>query len=226
MTLKLYLDFLSQPSRALYIFFKINKVPFELFQVALQKGEHFSEEFKTNLNRFQKVPFIHDADFRLTESVAIIRYVSKVHNIDNNWYPKETKAQARVDEYLEWQHNNTRAFCALYFQRKWLFPRLTGRKTTPETMQKYEDNMNTCLDQIQNIWLADTPYLCGDRISVADIFAACEIEQPRIAGFDPTEGRPVLSAWINRVRSEASPFYEEAHVLLNKLVQKGGNAKL
>lgn len=36
----------------------------------------------------------------------------------DHWYPKDSQKQARVDEYLEWQHNNTRAHCTEYFRRK------------------------------------------------------------------------------------------------------------
>lgn len=51
-------------------------------------------------------------------SVAILRYLCREHSVDDHWYPKDSKAQARVDEYLEWQHLNTRLFCAMYFQHK------------------------------------------------------------------------------------------------------------
>lgn len=39
-----------------------------------------------------------------------------------HWYPKELRARALNDEYLEWQHNNTRMACAMYFQFKKLIP--------------------------------------------------------------------------------------------------------
>ncbi|RZC33372.1 glutathione S-transferase theta-1 [Asbolus verrucosus] len=218
--MKLYFDFFSQPSRALYIFLKINKIPFEPCPVALQKGEHLTKEFKEKLTRFGKVPFIHDGDFKLAESVAIVRYAARKHDLDSKWYPKELRQQARVDEYLEWQHNNTRTFCALYFQKKWLVPMLTGEQPSPDRLKNLEKNLVQGLNEIENVWLANSPYLAGDQISVADIFGACEIEQPRIAGFDAAEGRPVLSAWLEKVRKETGPVYEEAHVSLNKLVQK------
>ncbi|RZC33642.1 GST C domain containing protein, partial [Asbolus verrucosus] len=140
------------------------------------------------------------------------------------WYPKDQKRQARVDEYLEWQHNNTRAFCALYFQKKVCI--IFRSETNPDSLEKFKDNMVACLNNIENIWLADTPYLSGDQISAADIFAACEIEQTRIAGFDPTEGRPILGAWLEKVRNETSPFYEEAHTVLNKLAQQAKEPKI
>lgn len=37
--IKFYYDLLSQPSRALYIFFKLAKIPVDLCPVALRKGE-------------------------------------------------------------------------------------------------------------------------------------------------------------------------------------------
>ena len=32
-----------------------------------------------------------------------------VVQVADHWYPKESQAQARVDEYLEWQHLGTRS---------------------------------------------------------------------------------------------------------------------
>lgn len=79
---------------------------------------------------------------------------------------------------------------------------------------------------MQELWLSQGhPYIAGDQISVADVFAACELEQPRLAGYDPTETRPVLKKWLDSVRNECAPFYEEAHVVLNKMVARS-KAKL
>ena len=52
--------------------------------------------------------------------MAIIRYLSKQYRekIADHWYPSDAKSQAKVDEYLEWQHTNTRISCAMYFQTK------------------------------------------------------------------------------------------------------------
>ena len=79
-----------------------------------------SSEYKKEVSKFGKVPVLHHGDFRLTESVAILRYLSRETsgNELDKWYPKDSKVQARVDEYLEWQHLETRAKCAVYFQKK------------------------------------------------------------------------------------------------------------
>ena len=39
--------------------------------------------------------------------------------------------------------------------------------------------MTAALDNVEKCWLGDgRPYLTGNKICVADILAACEIEQP------------------------------------------------
>lgn len=219
MTLKFYFDFLSQPSRALYILFKMTKLPYESIPVALRNGAHLTDEFKNDVNRFQKVPCIIDNGFKLSESVAILRYLkSTTTSIPDSLYPSDVKGQAQVDEYLEWQHNNTRLTCAMYFQLMWLLPKMFGKEQNPKQIAEMKKRMETCLDQIENIWLADNKFLAGNTLTAADIFAACEIEQPRIAGYDATVGRPKLAAWMACVKKETNPYYDEAHKIVEKAI--------
>lgn len=126
-TFKFYYDLLSPPSRALLIFFNVTKVQFEGVKVALRKGEHLTEEFAKNVNRFKKVPAIIDNDFRLSESCAILNYLRGENLIpDTSLLPKDNKTFARMDEYLQWTHNNIRISAYLWFRTQWIQPFLTG----------------------------------------------------------------------------------------------------
>lgn len=80
--------------------------------------------------------------------------------------------------------------------------------------------MEESLNHLENVWLSSSKYIVGDNLTIADLFAACEIEQVRLASYNPFEGRPKLSAWYDRVKQETNPFYDEAHVFLNKIVAK------
>lgn len=39
-----------------------------------------------------------------------------------------------------------------------------------------EKKLILTLDNVENIWLKDKQFLCGDEISVSDIIAICEID--------------------------------------------------
>lgn len=226
--LKYYFDLLSQPSRALYIFLKITNVPVEFVKIDLGKAEHLTEKFK-DINRFQKVPCIVDSDgFKLSESVAIFRYLTSTHKIPENWYPRDIKARALVDEYLEYQHNAVRMPCAMYFQSKWLIPKLSGEPPNESRVKAFKKLMEQSLDTLENVWLesADKKFLASDEISFADILAACEVEQPKMAWYDPFDGRPKLKSWYERVKAATNPFYDEAHVIVQKVMAKNNQAKL
>uniref|UniRef100_A0A2S2QYU0 glutathione transferase n=1 Tax=Sipha flava TaxID=143950 RepID=A0A2S2QYU0_9HEMI len=217
--LKLYYDFLSQPSRTLYLFMKKTEIPFEPIKINLRKSEHLNKEIES-LNIFKKVPFIDDKGFVIMESVAILRYLCRTYNVADHWYPKDYQKQARIDEYLEWQHNNTRAHCTEYFRNKALQPLKTGQPANEQRVELLENKMIENLNLLENIWLKDKPFLCGEEISISDLVGACELEQPKIAGFDPFVNRPNLIKWIARVKTIFSPFYEEAHKVIEQTAEE------
>ena len=41
--------------------------------------------------------------------------------------------------------------------------------------------------------------------------------------YDPCEGRPNMKAWMERVKNETNPYYDEAHSILNKMVAYKAN---
>lgn len=220
---------MSQPSRALHIFLRINNIPADFVNVDLQNAEHLTDEYKA-VNKFQKVPCIVEDGWHLSESVAIFRYLMETNpSIPAHWYPKDPRARARVDEYLEWQHNNTRLGCAIFFQiTKNIGP---FAMQTPDgdkpALPIFELLTEMTLEHFENSWLADgnKKFLASDEISFADILATCEIEQTRAAGYDLFKDRPKLKAWYERVKKASNPFYDDAHVVVNKMVKRN-QAKL
>lgn len=56
---------------------------------------------------------------------------------------------------------------------------MRGTPPKPQKVAELESHMSNCIDIIETVWLKDKPFLTGDTISVADIFCACELEQPR-----------------------------------------------
>lgn len=65
-------------------------------------------------------------------SVAIIQYLCNRYDLPEHWYPrKDIKAQAKVNEYLNWQHANTRMNCAMVFRHLVSRPGIVKYVKTP-----------------------------------------------------------------------------------------------
>jgi len=225
-SLKFYFDLMSQPARALYMFLKLNQIPHKPCRIRIERGEHLTDEYEQNINRFKKIPCIVDNDFKLAESIAIYRYLASEYEVADNWYPKDTKKRARVDEYLEWQHLNTRLGCSLYFLTTWLLPNLMGQSVDTKRVAEAKKQMESALDLITNVWLKEKPFIVGNEITVADLVAATEIEQLVVTDYNPFEGRPTLKTWIELVKSKTSPHYEDAHKMIYKVASRQKQSKL
>lgn len=226
--MKLYFDLLSQPSRALYIFLKLNKIPFEPKVIKLGRGQHLTNRFK-DINRFQKVPSIVDNELKLSESVAIFRYiVGKNPEIADHWYPKDLAERAKVDEYLEWQHMNTRAGCAGFFIKAYMEPLFKWKPPTQQKIDASKKFMEKTLDLLENVWLQDSSkaFLATKEISFADILASCELEQPKLVDYDPFKGRPNLTKWHEMVKEQTNPIYDEAHATAYGLIGSNDKSRL
>ena len=49
-----------------------------------------------------------------------------------------------------------------------------------KVLSHYQNGMENCLHQIESIWLknGEKKFIAGDEITIADIMACCELEQP------------------------------------------------
>jgi glutathione S-transferase len=214
--LKLYYDLMSQPSRAVYMFLKLTKVPFVSKPVALRRGEHLGEEYG-KINPFHLVPAIDDNGFKLTESVAILKYLSDKYQVPDHWYPKDLQRRARVDCFMAWQHLNLRLYGAMVFRTKVIEPRMTNTPVDTAKLAKFQTDLETTLDKIEHTFLSDQLYLCGEDVSLGDLLGICELMQPVAVGHDVFRSRPKLEAWANRVKERLGPVFDEAHMQLYKV---------
>ena len=55
---------------------------------------------------------------------------------------------------------------------------MTGKPVDEKRAARFQAGMEQALDNLEKVWLRNTPYMAGEQISVADLLAACELEQP------------------------------------------------
>ena len=109
---------------------------------------------------------------------------------------------------------------SLFAVHKYLNPMITGKVDT-RRVAAAEKALHACLDDFERMWLRDgRSYLAGEAISVADILAVCELEQPGMAGFRVGEGRPAIAEYMDRVRRDLNPHYDIHTELIYKLREK------
>ncbi|XP_055976586.1 glutathione S-transferase theta-3-like [Sorex fumeus] len=217
MGLELYLDLLSQPCRAVYIFAKKNGIPFEMRTVELLKGQHHSDAF-AQVNPLKKVPALKDGDFTLAESVAILLYLSRKFETPDHWYPQDLQARARVDEYLAWQHTALRSSCTRVLWQKMIIPKFVGQPVPPEILAATLTELDRCLQLLEDKFLKDQAFLAGSQISIADLVAITELMHPVSAGCQLFKSRPKLDAWRQRVEAAVGEsLFQEAHAAIMKI---------
>ncbi|KAM4808089.1 glutathione S-transferase theta-2B [Rhinophrynus dorsalis] len=209
--LTLFLDLVSQPCRSVYIFAKVNNIPFKFQEVKLFKGEHFSEEFG-KVNPLRKVPALKDGDFTLAESIAMLIYMSRKYKTPDHWYPSDVQKCARVDEYLAWQHSNTRPLGSKVYWIKKMTPIVLGHEPPPEKLEAGLSAFNAALTQLEEKFLQNKPFIAGDEISLADLVAIVEIMQVVASGVNVFEDRPKLGEWKKRIEEAVgAELFKEAH---------------
>ena len=205
----LYNDPLSQPCRAVQLFMAVNGIDFDTKDTWFDEGSQEAENF-AKINPFKKVPVIGHKGRFIREGIAILRYLCREFEVEDRWYPQDSLKRARVDEYLEWHHLETRAKSVIYVFTKVYKP------TEQSRLVQCRSKLERSCDLIDQVWLGESSYIAGEEMSIADLVAATELEQLTMSDLDPRRGRPALAAWMERVRLETNPLYDLVHNYLKE----------
>ena len=74
---------------------------YEHLAIQPRTGETQTEAY-TALNRKQKIPFLEDGDLKLSESVAICRYLIEAYDGGPFWVPRSLAERTRQDEWCSY----------------------------------------------------------------------------------------------------------------------------
>ena len=210
----------SQPSRAVWWTCLIQELPFELCDVRIDQFGMAGP--LAELNPTGQVPTIRDGDFALYEMPAILTYLCRKHGWED-LYPRDVETRARVDQYLHFHHNRTRnvtfelmaphvivAFLGFLGARSGGESHsLLDRASDPAKLERGRAAVREIFGLIERGYFRDTPYLCTEEPSIADIACHEEIAQLRWAGLFDFAEFPELDRWLEAMAR--LPHYETAH---------------
>jgi glutathione S-transferase len=183
--------------RNVVIFCRLSSIPFTQQLIRVGSPEIRSEEYG-KINPMQTIPAIVHNGYNLWDSAAIIPYLADAFNVDNQWYPKDIKVRARINAYIHWHHQATRAPLAGYMRAKVVFPTFYGAPPlTPEAEVPFKEAVEEWFSNFK--WqLKDTGYAARTLgPTIADIFAYNElISMTEIVDIP---AHPEVKAWCDGI---------------------------
>ncbi|HEY6132997.1 MAG TPA: glutathione S-transferase family protein [Rubrivivax sp.] len=215
--MKLYYHPASTVSRPVVMFIEDNALQAEFQVVDLFTGEHMGAAYDA-INPSHLVPVLEDDGFRLTESSAILKYLAD--KIESPAYPKDLRERARVNEMMDWintQLCRDLAYGTVYTQ---IFP---GHKRPTEESQRVtvawgQERAKTWMTVLdQKLLGAGKPYLCGEKITIADYYGASFVHLAELIGSDMS-AYPNVDAWLKRMK--ARPTWDKVYAAINGFAQQ------
>jgi len=213
--IELYVDMVSQPSRAVYWLFLLCNIPHTLKLVKLLEREQRSDGF-LKINPLGTVPAINDNGFSFNESATIVRYLKATRDIEDNWYPDNIRERVTVDRFLDWHHSNTRAGCAGFLRENYLFPRMGIEKN--EAREKFVlQILKSSFKVLCEFWLKDDKYIGGlSNPSFADLQLYSELKNLELIDFDFSQW-PKIQNYMKRI--EKLPHYQKVHAFFHRALE-------
>lgn len=167
-------------------------------------GVTTSADFRAK-NPHGKAPTVEFEDGRvLSESNAILLHFGE----GTRFVPADAFERAKMFQWMFWEQNSHEATVAV---RAAIlnYPHRAADKT-PENLAKLLDAGNHCLS-VMEMQLQKTPFLAGDRLTLADICLYGYTHTAGSRGGYDMDRFPAINAWLARVASD------EPHVRLEDI---------
>ena len=150
----------------------------------------------------QKIPTMQEIDlktgevFTLSESHTIMRYLANTRGIPDHWYPADPRQRAQVDMYLDQHHSFLRVGLTQSILELGL-PRITGKPHNKQSFKKSRAILEKTLAYLE-LKLTANPFICGTEKTLADLSAACELDQGKWVAHDLSK-YPKVKEWLERM---------------------------
>lgn len=197
--IKVYIDYMSQPSRVVLIFCKQCKIPIEIYEVDLASKAHIDKSMVA-INPSKRVPFIIDTsenDLYIFESGAITRYLANKYLKPNNrFYPRDNlEEQIEIESAINNYYLKVRPICqpvyikvqATVFNLQDNFDAELVKKNAKLVLEEFDRQLDNRL------------YVTSlNRMTLADLFYYSEIIHQGVISFDIKKFQNVVD-WLNRI---------------------------
>jgi len=81
-------------------------------------------------------------------------------------------------------------------------------------VEEAQKRLHKSIKIIERHFLANTKYLAGDEISIADLQAVCEFTQLWMPGYNAYEKGSRIDKWMDDCKERLQPYFDEAHKMV------------
>ncbi|CAG2105335.1 unnamed protein product, partial [Medioppia subpectinata] len=150
----------------------------------------------SNVNPNHNLPTLDDKGFVLVESRAIMQYLCNQYRPDSTLYPREPKARALVDRWLNFDVTLMESS-----KQGVLWKLLTGADPPPEKVLAFKNNLKL-FDQL----LGDNHYATGaEHLTIADLTLLASTAVLLAIQYDLSDC-PNVERYLNTLSNEL-PYY-------------------
>ena len=200
--MKLYYDVSTVNCRKVLAGAELVGAKYETVLVDFAEGEHQKPAY-TAVNPNQKLPALVDGDLTLWESNAILQYLADANGASDA-YPTDLQTRADINRWLFWESNSWFPSCYVYMIEN-VDKTFMGEEPDAAALEAEDPNFHK-LAGILEARLQGRDWLCGDRVSIADISIAAPMFLHELQKL-PLEAHATLRAWMDRV--EALPSWQK-----------------
>ncbi|KAI9354570.1 putative glutathione S-transferase [Zopfochytrium polystomum] len=173
---------------------KLLGLAFNVHQINFSKLEQ-KEEWFLKINPNGRIPAIVDhsnGDFPVFESGAILLYLAEHHDPNHLLLPVDPKKKSVAIQWLMWQMGGLGPMQgqANHFYRY-------APEKIPYGIKRYQDE-TLRLYRVMERGLAESDFLAGEKISVADISCFSWVASHEWAGLSLSE-TPLVEKWLHRM---------------------------
>lgn len=182
----------SRTIRAHWILLELG-LEYETVAIQSRTGETLSEDYR-RLNPRHKIPVLQHGSFVLTESAAIIQYLSETFGESSELYvPRDAQARATLNEWCYFIMTELDAGSLYVVRRHQGLAHIYGDapKAVDAGKTYFSHNLEAMAPRI-----ARAPYLFGERLSTADILLGTCLEW---AAIDKVALPPELAEYRQRL---------------------------
>lgn len=169
---------------------ELSEAEWEPVYVDFFNGAARTDAFR-EMNVMGEVPVMEDADLVLTQSGVIQDYVSsKTGKLGG-------RSAAERRDILRWMFFDNHKVSGVAGPLRFLMNFLPEEKRNADVIAFMTGRLMAAL-KVMETQLSDTPYLCGDALTIADIACVGYLFYPEPFGFDRAEF-PHIDAWMSRI---------------------------